>query len=127
MALGTGLLGRQSTPTLAVALACLLGAAGLYALLVVLRPVVVELAAPRLAVRRGERDDRFDLSSPFQDVQVSGRPGTGEWKLTLGCPDGRVVRLTSNMVDSRRLDEVVAHAQLLAARAQAARQERFNR
>jgi hypothetical protein len=80
VATGSGLLWRQSTPTLALTLACLLGAAGVYALLVVLRPVVVELAEPWLSVQRGSRFERFNLASPFQELHVSGRArARGGW------------------------------------------------
>lgn len=124
---GSGLLRRQSTPTLALSLACLLGAAGVYALLVVLRPVVVELAEPWLTVRRGMHHDRFDLASPHLRVRVSGRPGSRRWLLLLDCPDGRVVRVRHRMVDSRRLDVVVGYGQAVAARERAAREIRFAR
>jgi hypothetical protein len=126
VASGSGLLRRQSTPTLALTLGCLLGAAGVYALLVVLRPVVVELAEQWLMVQRGTRQDRFNLASPFQAVQVSGRPGSRRWRLVLGSPDGRAVRVRHGMVDSRSLDVVVGYAQAIAAHERAARVERFN-
>jgi hypothetical protein len=122
----SGLLRRQSTPALALTLGCLLGAAGVYALLVVLRPVVVELAEPWLSVHRGDRHDRFNLSSPFQEVRVSGRPGTRKWLLVLTRPGGGVVRVRHGMVDSRSLDVVVRYAQALSDREREAREERFN-
>ncbi|MBV9831974.1 MAG: hypothetical protein JOZ82_10320 [Marmoricola sp.] len=123
----SGLLQQQTTPGLALALACLLGAAGLYAILVVLRPTVVELDETRLSVRRNGHEDRFDLTNPFQELQVSGKPGTSGWHLALGCPDGRMVRLTGAMVDSRQLDAVVAYAQTYAVRDRIARIDRFSR
>ena len=126
VASGSGLLRRQTTPALALTLGCLLGAAGLYALLVVLRPVVVELSEPWLRVQRGALEDRFNLASPLQEMHVRGRPGTRSWRLVLGCPDGRSVRVGSRMVDSRSLDVVVGRARALAAQERAAREERFN-
>jgi len=126
-AAGSGLLRRQSTPALALSRGCLLGAAGLYALLVVLRPVVVVLDEPYLTVRRGDHHDRFDLASPHLRARVSGRPGSRRWLLLLDCPDGRVVRVRHRMVDSRRLDVVVGYGQAVAARERTAREIRFAR
>ncbi len=123
----SGLLQQQTTPALGLALACLLGAAGLYSIIVVLRPTVVQLDQTRLSVRQHGREDSFDLSNPFQELHVSGKPGTSGWHLALGTPDGRVVRLTSTMVDSRQLDAVVAYAQTYAVRDRVARIDRFSR
>jgi hypothetical protein len=123
----SGLLAEQSTPALALTLASLLGASGLYAVLVVLRPVVVELSEPWLVVRHRDRVDTFNLASPFQEIRLEGEPGTWRWRLELGCPDGRVVRLGRRMVDSRAMDVVIGHSQVLAQLERTARMERFDR
>ncbi len=117
----------QSTPAFAVALACLLGASVLYTALVAIRPLVVELDEVELTVRARGRYDRFNLANPFQEVAVKGKPGTGRWTLSLGCPDGRTVVVNGRMVDSRRLHEVVMYAQKFAERERLARLERFSR
>jgi hypothetical protein len=127
VATGTGAVQRQTTPTLALALSCLLGAAGMFAVLAVLRPTVVELDEVWLSVRGGAHHDRFDLTNPFQELGVTGTAGTSRWRLGLGCPDGRVVTITGSMVDSRRLDPVVRYAQQYADRDRTARGERFSR
>jgi hypothetical protein len=127
VATGTDLLERQSTPTLALALSCLLAASGLYAILVATTPTIVELDEVVLAVRHHARTDTFDLTHPYEDVQVGGEPGTAKWTLRLGCPDGRTVVVNGTMVDSRRLAPVVAYAQEYAQRGRDAREERFNR
>jgi hypothetical protein len=126
-AIGSGLLDQQSTPTLALALTCLLAASGLYAILVATTPTVVQLDEAVLTVRHHGRTDRFELNRPYQDVRVSGQPGTAKWLLCLGCPDGRTVVLTGSMVDSQRLAPVVSYAQEYAQRGRDAREERFNR
>jgi hypothetical protein len=127
VAIGTGLLEEQSTPTLALALSCLLAASGLYAILVATTPTVVQLDEVTLTVHHRAHTDSFDLTHPYEDVQVSGKPGTAKWVLRLGCPDGRTVVVNGRMVDSRRLAPVVAYAQEYAQRGRDARQERFNR
>jgi hypothetical protein len=127
VASGSGLLRGQSTPTLALTLGCVLGAAGLFAVLVVLRPVVVELSEPWLVVRRNGRHDRFNLASPFLGMRVSGRPGSRKWGLVLDCPDGRTVRVSNAMVDSRKLDVVVTYGRAVATLERVARDERFSR
>ncbi len=126
-AIGSGLLDQQSTPTLALALTCLLAASGLYAILVATSPTVVELDEAVLTVRHRGRTDRFELTRPYQDLRVSGQPGTAKWLLCLGTPDGRTVVLTGNMVDSQRLAPVVTYAQEYAERSREAREERFTR
>ena len=126
VATGTDLLERQSTPTLALALSCLLAASGLYAILVATTPTIVELDEVVLTVRHHARTDSFDLTHPYEDVQVSGEPGTAKWVLRLGCPDGHTVAVNGTMVDSRRLAPVVAYAQEYAQRGRDAREERFN-
>jgi hypothetical protein len=123
---GTDLLDRQSTPTLALALSCLLAASGLYAILVATTPTIVELDEVALSVRHRGRTDTFVLTRPYEDVQVSGQPGTAKWTLRLGCPDGRTVIVKGTMVDSRRLAPVVAYAQEYAQRGRDAREARFN-
>jgi hypothetical protein len=127
VAAGTGAVQAQTTPALALSLACLLGAAGMFAILAVLRPVVIELDEVWLTVRQAGYCDRFDLTNPFQELETTGRVGSGRWRLRLGCPDGRVVVVTGAMVDSRRLEPVVAYAQRYAERDRAARVLRFNR
>ena len=127
VASGSGLLDRQSTPTLALALSCLLAASGLYAILVATTPTVVRLDEATLTVRHRGRTDTFDLTRPYQDVLVSGEPGTARWAMRLGCPDGHVVVVNGPMVDSRKLAPVVAHAQEYAQRGRDAREERFSR
>ena len=126
-ATGSGLLDRQSTPLLAIALSCLLAASGLYAILVATTPTIVQLDEVTLTVRHRGRTDRFDLTRPYEDVQVSGEPGTSKWRMRLGCPDGHSVIVTGAMVDSRRLAPVVAYAQEYAQRGRDAREERFTR
>lgn len=124
---GSGLLEGQTTPTLVIALALALAASGINAILVAVRPSVVEIDEAWLTVRHRGQRDRFDLTSPHQEIAVSGRPGTASWALALGSPSGRIVTVTGTMVDSQALHAVVAHAQLYAERDRAARRERFNR
>jgi hypothetical protein len=125
--IGTGLLEQQSTPTLGLALSCLLAASGLYAILVATTPTVVTLDEVTLTVRHRGRTDSFDLTHPYEDVQVSGKPGTAKWVMRLGCPDGHTIVVNGRMVDSRRLAPAVAYAQEYAQRGRDAREERFNR
>jgi hypothetical protein len=125
--IGTGLLEEQSTPTLALALSCLLAASGLYAILVATTPTIVQLDEVTLTVHNRTRTDTFELTHPYEDVQVSGEPGTAKWVMRLGCPDGRTIVVNGRMVDSRRLAPVVAYAQEYAQRGRDAREERFSR
>jgi hypothetical protein len=126
-ATSTGVVTRQTTSALGVALTCLLAASGLYAVLVATRPTVVGLDEVWLTVRQHGRYDSFDLTNPFQDVVVVGQPGTSGWQLRLGCADGRVVKVNASMVDSHELHRVVTFAQSYADRERAARLERFSR
>jgi hypothetical protein len=123
----TGLLDQQSTPALALALSCFLAASGFYAILVATTPTIVQLDDVILTVRHHARTDTFNLTHPYEDVQVSGKPGTAKWVMRLGCPDGRTVVVNGAMVDSRRLAPVVEYAQEYAQRGRDAREERFNR
>jgi hypothetical protein len=125
--IGTGLLEEQSTPTLGLALSCLLAASGLYAILVATTPTIVQLDEVTLTVRHRGRTDSFDLTHPYEDVQVTGKPGTAKWVMRLGCPDGHTIVVNGRMVDSRALAPVVAYAQRYAQRGRDAREERFNR
>lgn len=127
IATGAGVMTTRSTSDLTVALTCLLAASGLYAVLVALRPTVIELDEVWLTVRDQGHVDMFDLTNPFQEIAVSGAPGTSRWRLVLGCPDRRTVAITGRMVDSRRLDVVVRYAQRYAERDRVARIDRFAR
>jgi len=127
--LGAGVLTwRYQTGDAAVLLGiCAAVTVGLWTVMAATKPMVVDLKGSMLTVRHHNTEDVFNLSDPFQVVELRGAPGSPSWSLALGRRDGSMLVVGSRTVRSTQLHPAVVHYRLKADQVRDDRDKRFGR
>ena len=87
----------------------------------------VDLKSSTLKVRQEGERHLFNLADPTRNVEVTGTPGRGDWKVVLESVDGRQVTLTGAHVNSEEFDKVLLYYRAIAERERQDQYNRFNR
>lgn len=87
----------------------------------------VDLKSSTLKVRKDGELSVFNLADPAHRVEVSGTPGSSDWKVVLESIDHRELTLTAAHVNATEFDKIVRYYRTVAEREAQDRFNRFNR
>jgi hypothetical protein len=124
---GALMLREQTADSAILVSICAVVSAGIWALMAVTRPMVVDLNGQMLTVRHHGSTDVFNLADPFQSVEIRGALGSPSWALELGRDDGSTVVVGSRAVPPAELHHVVTYHRQKAAQRRTQRETNFGR
>ncbi len=87
----------------------------------------VDLKSSTLKVRFDGEQSIFNLADPTTRIEMSGTPGSSDWKVLLESVDHRELTLTAAHVNPTEFQRIVTHYREVAERERRDRFERYNR
>ncbi len=127
--LGMGALtySRPGADSVALLVASALVVMAIWGLMAASKPMIVDLNGPMLTVRHHNTQEVFDLSDPYQSVEIRGAVGSPTWSLTLERRDGSPLVVGSRTVNVHQLHPTVLYHRKRAELRRTERESRFNR
>jgi len=97
----------------------------LWATLATSKPMEVALQGPLLTVRHNGTQETFNLTNPFQRVEIRGALGSPTWTLVIGRENGTEVAIGSRTVPPAEMHPAVMHHRAKADSRRDDRNRRF--